>query len=155
MGLTHRTPHTHHYLPRFTIVFGMTFAIALGLDVGVDGLRFMPVGLGATTIDRTLQRQGTKGDVPQRLSDAEIQSNMQALSEWELNGDVIQLQRKFGDFVEAVAFVNRLVEPAEAAGHHPDIAISYNTVMITLTTHDVGGLTDKDFALAAVISEIR
>jgi 4a-hydroxytetrahydrobiopterin dehydratase len=47
------------------------------------------------------------------------------------------------------------VEPAESAGHHPDIEISYNKVKIQLTTHDAGGLTQKDFDLAGVISQIH
>jgi 4a-hydroxytetrahydrobiopterin dehydratase len=68
-----------------------------------------------------------------------------------------QLERTwiFKDFVEAIAFVNKLVEPAETAGHHPDIAISYNKVSVSLTTHDAGGLTEKDFQLALVISQLR
>ena len=93
--------------------------------------------------------------LPQRLSNSEIQAKMQDIPDWNLNGTVIQSQRQFRDFVEAIAFVNRLVEPAEAANHHPDIAISYNTVTITLTTHDVGGLTEQDFAMAEVISDIQ
>jgi len=60
----------------------------------------------------------------------------------------IQKQYRFKDFVEAMVFVNRVAEQAEAAGHHPDIEISWNRVTLTLTTHDAGGLTDKDVALA-------
>ncbi|MGK7889475.1 MAG: 4a-hydroxytetrahydrobiopterin dehydratase [Leptolyngbyaceae cyanobacterium] len=88
----------------------------------------------------------------QRLSETEIQAKLQQLPVWEQNGNAIQCRRQFKDFVEAINFVNRLVEPAEAAGHHPDIEISYNKVTITLTTHDDGGLTEKDFDMAAVIS---
>jgi 4a-hydroxytetrahydrobiopterin dehydratase len=62
---------------------------------------------------------------------------------------------KFKDFVAAMDFVNKLVEPAEAAGHHPDLAISYNKVTISLTTHDAGGLTEKDFAMAKQISSLK
>jgi 4a-hydroxytetrahydrobiopterin dehydratase len=51
-------------------------------------------------------------------------------------------------------FVNSLVEPAEQMGHHPDLSISYNRVVITLTTHDAGGLTQKDFDLAKQISQL-
>ena len=60
----------------------------------------------------------------------------------------------FIDFVEAIAFVNKLVEPSEAAEHHPDIEISYNKVTVNLTTHDAGGLTEKDFVLAEKISAL-
>ena len=52
------------------------------------------------------------------------------------------------------AFVNALVDPAEALGHHPDIVITYNRVALTLTTHDAGGLTELDFQLAEAISQL-
>ena len=58
---------------------------------------------------------------------------------------------RFADFREALAFVNRVGELAERAGHHPDIDIRYNTVTLALTTHDAGGLTAKDFELARAI----
>jgi len=90
----------------------------------------------------------------QKLSDAEIQAQIAALPDWNLEGDRLQRTYRFKDFVEAIAFVNKLVEPAEAAGHHPDIAISYNRVTVTLTTHDAGGLTQKDFDLAATLSKL-
>jgi 4a-hydroxytetrahydrobiopterin dehydratase len=90
----------------------------------------------------------------QLLSDTEIQSRMGGLSDWTLIGKEIQSVRKFKDFVAAIAFVNTLVEPAEAAGHHPDLSISYNKVTVTLSTHDAGGLTAADFDLAAIISRL-
>lgn len=89
------------------------------------------------------------------LSDAQIQEAIAKLSGWTLTGKQIQSIRKFKDFVEAIAFVNKLVAPAEAAGHHPDIEISYNKVTISLTTHDAGGLTEKDFTLAQEISSLN
>lgn len=95
------------------------------------------------------------GHMSQRLSDAEIQARMRDIPTWDLIDNTIQSRRQFKDFIEAINFVNRLVEPAEAAGHHPDIAISYNKVTITLTTHDAGGLTAQDFEMAAVISGIH
>ncbi|MEB3291439.1 MAG: 4a-hydroxytetrahydrobiopterin dehydratase [Leptolyngbya sp.] len=88
------------------------------------------------------------------LSPEAIQAHLRQLPDWHLNGKVITCTRSFKDFITAVAFVNRLVDPAEAAGHHPDLAISYNKVVIELSTHDAGGLTEKDFALAHVISAI-
>ncbi|ABA22126.1 pterin-4-alpha-carbinolamine dehydratase [Trichormus variabilis ATCC 29413] len=91
----------------------------------------------------------------QLLGDAEIQSQASKLSGWTLEGSKLQTTRKFKDFIEAIAFVNKLVEPAESAGHHPDIEISYNKVKVTLTTHDAGGLTQKDFDVAATISQIN
>lgn len=91
----------------------------------------------------------------QRLSESDIQSRMRDIPTWDLVDNTLQSRRQFKDFIEAINFVNRLVEPAEAAGHHPDIAISYNKVTITLTTHDAGGLTAQDFEMAAVISGIH
>ncbi|QKD84584.1 4a-hydroxytetrahydrobiopterin dehydratase [Thermoleptolyngbya sichuanensis A183] len=90
----------------------------------------------------------------QKLTDAEIQTQLAQVPDWTLEGDRLQRTYRFKDFVEAIAFVNKLVEPAEAAGHHPDIAISYNRVIVTLTTHDAGGLTQKDFDLATQIANL-
>ncbi|NJL63812.1 MAG: 4a-hydroxytetrahydrobiopterin dehydratase [Nostocaceae cyanobacterium CSU_2_110] len=91
----------------------------------------------------------------QLLSEAEVQAQVQNINGWRVEGKKILCQRKFKDFLEAIAFVNKLVEPAESAGHHPDIEISYNKVNITLTTHDAGGLTQNDFDLAKIISQIN
>ncbi|MBE9136549.1 4a-hydroxytetrahydrobiopterin dehydratase [Nodosilinea sp. LEGE 07088] len=88
------------------------------------------------------------------LSDRDIQTKLSHLPDWSLSDKTITCTRNFKDFVTAIAFVNQLVEPAEAAGHHPDIQISYNRVVISLSTHDAGGLTDKDFAMATTISSL-
>lgn len=61
---------------------------------------------------------------------------------------------KFKDFSEAFAFMTRVALAAEKAGHHPDWSNSYNSVTITLSTHDAGGLTEKDIALAQAIDKI-
>lgn len=90
----------------------------------------------------------------QLLTDAEIQAQVSRLSGWTVAGSKLQITRKFKDFIAAMDFVNKLVEPAEASGHHPDIEISYNKVNIYLTTHDAGGLTQKDFDMAEKISQI-
>jgi 4a-hydroxytetrahydrobiopterin dehydratase len=91
----------------------------------------------------------------QLLTNQEIQERSSSLSGWEVEESKLQATRKFKDFIAAIEFVNKLVEPAESAGHHPDIEISYNKVKITLTTHDAGGLTQNDFDLATVISQIN
>ncbi|MBW4445817.1 MAG: 4a-hydroxytetrahydrobiopterin dehydratase [Spirirestis rafaelensis WJT71-NPBG6] len=91
----------------------------------------------------------------QLLSEAEIQQRASVLNGWTVDDSRLECTRKFKDFIQAIEFVNQLVEPAESAGHHPDIEISYNKVKIALTTHDAGGLTEKDFQLAEVISQIR
>jgi 4a-hydroxytetrahydrobiopterin dehydratase len=88
------------------------------------------------------------------LTDAKIQERANQLEGWTVEGKQLRITRKFKNFVEAIAFVNQIVEPAEAAGHHPDLEISYNKVTVSLTTHDAGGLTSKDFDLAQVISKL-
>ncbi|MGF1539036.1 MAG: 4a-hydroxytetrahydrobiopterin dehydratase [Pleurocapsa sp.] len=88
------------------------------------------------------------------LNETEINRQLQTLSGWTKNGDTIARTFEFKDFLGAIDFVNKLVKPAEAAGHHPDLAISYNKVSISLTTHDAGGITQKDFDLAREISEL-
>ncbi len=74
---------------------------------------------------------------------------------WELvDGELVRLV-EFKDFVAAMQFVNRVAEKAEAAGHHPDIDIRYNKVRLALVTHDSGGVTAKDLAMARDLSEER
>jgi 4a-hydroxytetrahydrobiopterin dehydratase len=88
------------------------------------------------------------------LNQTEINQKIQNLSGWTTDGKEITRTFKFKDFVTAIEFVNQLVEPAEAAGHHPDLAISYNQVTVSLTTHDAGGITQKDFDLAQQITKL-
>jgi 4a-hydroxytetrahydrobiopterin dehydratase len=91
----------------------------------------------------------------QLLTEAEVKDKASRLPNWTVEDSQLQCTRQFKDFVQAIDFVNKLVEPAESAGHHPDIEISYNKVKVTLTTHDAGGLTQKDFDLAEVIAQIN
>jgi 4a-hydroxytetrahydrobiopterin dehydratase len=88
------------------------------------------------------------------LNSIEIQERLKALPGWQQNGKAIQQTFKFNNFIKAIDFVNRLVKPAEAAGHHPDLEISYNKVTVTMTSHDAGGLTTKDFEMAVTISQL-
>ncbi|MEG4115547.1 MULTISPECIES: 4a-hydroxytetrahydrobiopterin dehydratase [unclassified Microcoleus] len=88
------------------------------------------------------------------INNTEIQERANQLSGWTVEGDKLRCTRLFKNFIEAIAFVNKLVAPSETAGHHPDIEISYNKVTVNLTTHDAGGLTEKDFALAQEISTL-
>ncbi len=91
---------------------------------------------------------------PMVLSETEVTDKIKTLPGWTTDGKQISRTFQFKDFVTAIDFVNKLVEPAEEAGHHPDIAISYNKVTINLTTHDAGGITQKDFDLAREISQL-
>jgi len=88
------------------------------------------------------------------LSAVEIQTKLKALNDWQQDGKTIQTVKTFDGFPSAISFVNKLVEPAETAGHHPDLVISYNKVTISLSTHDAGGLTHKDFDLAEIIDTL-
>jgi 4a-hydroxytetrahydrobiopterin dehydratase len=85
------------------------------------------------------------------LSETEIQERLRRLPGWERNGNEIRRSWSFADFAGSLAFVNRVAEIAEAANHHPDIDIRYSKVTLTLSTHDAGGLTARDFALAEAI----
>lgn len=89
-----------------------------------------------------------------RLSDAEIEEKLTGLSGWERSGEAIEKRFERGDFVGSVDFVSHLVEPAEGMGHHPDVAISWDTVTVTISTHSEGGLTAADFELAAKIDAL-
>jgi 4a-hydroxytetrahydrobiopterin dehydratase len=97
---------------------------------------------------------GVNRAMSQLLDESQIQQRLTQLEGWTLEGKQIRLVRKFKGFVESIAFINQLVEPAESANHHPDLSISYNKVTIVLTTHDAGGLTEQDFALAKIITQI-
>jgi len=89
------------------------------------------------------------------LSQTEIQGKVRALPGWELTkSKAIQKKFTLGTFKEALAFVNQVGEIAEKFDHHPDITINYNKVTLNLTTHSAGGLTSKDFDLAAHVEKI-
>lgn len=83
------------------------------------------------------------------LSDSEVEERLAGLDGWTRSDEAIEKSFKRGDFVGAVEFVSSLVEPAEAMNHHPDVAISWDTVTVTVSTHSEGGLTAADFELAA------
>ena len=84
------------------------------------------------------------------LSPHDAEARLRELPGWTLDGSAIRRQFVFDDFPAAVAFVQRLVPGAEAADHHPDVLINYKRVTLTYSTHSEGGLTDKDFAGAAM-----
>jgi 4a-hydroxytetrahydrobiopterin dehydratase len=91
----------------------------------------------------------------QKLTDQQIQQALSTLPNWTLkNGEFVQ-ERTFKDFLAAMAFVNGVAQLAEAAGHHPDIDIRYNRVRLGLVTHDAGGITQNDAALAQKINNLR
>jgi 4a-hydroxytetrahydrobiopterin dehydratase len=89
-----------------------------------------------------------------KLPSADVDQRMKTLAGWTLQGDEIRKQYTFKNFPEAIAFVNRVAPGAEAADHHPDILINYKRVTLTYSTHSEGGLTDKDFAGAALADRL-
>jgi 4a-hydroxytetrahydrobiopterin dehydratase len=92
---------------------------------------------------------------PLKLSRQKVHVELVKLGNWQLRGKIISRCFLFDDFSQAMRFVNRVAKSAEAVNHHPDITIyNYNRVKLALTTHDEGGLTPKDFKLAAKINKI-
>jgi 4a-hydroxytetrahydrobiopterin dehydratase len=88
-----------------------------------------------------------------KLADADIQERLGKMAGWKQEGEAIQKVYKLPSFPAAIAFVTQVAFLAEAAAHHPDIDIRYNSVTISLSTHDVGGISEKDFDLASAIDE--
>ena len=86
-----------------------------------------------------------------KLSENAIRQALTNLPGWELTEEGLRKKYEFADFPEAVRFVDRLVAPAEAAQHHPNIASVDRWVTLILTTHDEGGVTQKDVDLARAI----
>jgi 4a-hydroxytetrahydrobiopterin dehydratase len=82
------------------------------------------------------------------LSDSQIDSRLAELEGWEREGETIAKAFELADFVGSIRFVEKLVEPAEEMGHHPDLTVSWNKVGVSITTHSAGGLTANDFELA-------
>lgn len=88
------------------------------------------------------------------LSPAEVALRLNDLPAWRLDGLGLVREFQFRDFRAAMDFVNQVAELAEGAQHHPDIDIRYNRVRLALTSHDAGGLTEKDFEAAVEIDRI-
>ena len=91
-----------------------------------------------------------------KLDDTKREDALRGLGGWTYDAAEAAIARdfKFKDFSEAFAFMSRVALAAEKAGHHPDWSNSYNSVSIRLSTHDVGGLSDKDIALAKTIDKL-
>jgi 4a-hydroxytetrahydrobiopterin dehydratase len=86
-----------------------------------------------------------------KLGDSEITVGLQGLPGWSRDGDALSKTFTFPSFPAGIAFVDRVALDAEDMGHHPDITISYTRITMRLSTHDEGGITAKDLALAIKI----
>jgi 4a-hydroxytetrahydrobiopterin dehydratase len=102
---------------------------------------------------RTILFAAEGGTMP-RLDDTTVEEGLQHLPDWERRGNEIIKTFVREDFAHAMTFVNEVAAAAEAAGHHPDIDIRWNKVTLALSSHAEGGLTDRDFQLAARIQEL-
>jgi 4a-hydroxytetrahydrobiopterin dehydratase len=90
----------------------------------------------------------------EKLTQEGIDAKLAELPEWSSSGGALQRTFKFENFVEAMAFVNKVAEQAEDAQHHPDILVRYSKVTLTLSTHDAGGITQKDFDFAREVDRL-
>jgi len=93
---------------------------------------------------------------PQALTPEEVERKSGEVPSWDADVEVLTLSRVFAfkDFAESMTFANAVANVAVKQNHHPDILISYDTVTLVLTSHDAGGLTDRDFILAAHIDAL-
>ena len=89
------------------------------------------------------------------LSDIAIQRELGNLSGWSRKGEALTKTYQFKGFLAAIAFVNRAATAAESADHHPDIDIRFSKVTMVLSSHDAGGITQKDLDLATALEEVR
>lgn len=89
------------------------------------------------------------------LTEDKIKSALLQLNNWKLLDNRIEKKFVFTDFLEAIQFINAVATIAEAMQHHPEWNNVYNKVTVTLTTHDVGGITQKDITLAEKMDEIE
>lgn len=89
-----------------------------------------------------------------KLTEAEILDKLPAAKHWDRRGDMLVRSWQFPSFRRAMEFVNRVAELIEKSDHFPDIIVSYRTVQLEVSTHDVGGLTDLDFKLVSEINAL-
>jgi len=88
------------------------------------------------------------------IPEQDLEQWMKKVPEWELEDDCICRSFEFDSYMEGIDFVNGIAELAEEADHHPDMEVSYGMVDVTLTTHDLKGLTEQDFLLAQKIDQM-
>ncbi|MBI4403216.1 MAG: 4a-hydroxytetrahydrobiopterin dehydratase [Deltaproteobacteria bacterium] len=88
------------------------------------------------------------------LNQQETSQFLQQVPGWVPQGERIEREFRFKDFVQAINFVNRVAKVAEDEGHHPDFQIHYNKVTLVLWTHSIGGLSENDFIVAAKINKL-
>jgi len=88
------------------------------------------------------------------LDTATVRDRLEALPGWHFEEDAIHKEFAFDDFVSAVDFVKRLTEVAEEKEHHPDLEVSWGRVVVHLSTHSAGGVTEKDLEMARAVEKL-
>jgi len=152
-------------IPYYGMMFGDEPPHLPGLKTLAEGGNLFAVAwLWSAVTSFNLLREASAGGLrslknsaappPLKLDEAKIFLALAAVPNWQRKGDVISRTFQFKDFPAAIKFVNTVAEIAEEAWHHPDIDIRWNKVTLALTTHDAGGLTEKDFALAKKFDEL-
>lgn len=86
-----------------------------------------------------------------KLTPNEIATKIKTLAGWEYKDNAISKRFQFKSFMDGIHFIGKVAEMAEKADHHPDILVNYKRIAFTCSTHDAGGVTEKDFALATEI----
>lgn len=89
-----------------------------------------------------------------KLEEKEIAARLVGLPAWTVTGGKLRREFRFADFVDAFGFMTRAALVAEAKNHHPEWSNVYNRVVVELTTHDAGGISERDFELAAAFDRL-
>ncbi len=89
----------------------------------------------------------------EKLNETQLHDTLESLPQWKLDGGRLLREWEFPDFSQAMVFVNGIAVAAEASGHHPDIDIRYNRVLLGLVSHDAGGITNRDVHMARQIND--
>jgi 4a-hydroxytetrahydrobiopterin dehydratase len=88
------------------------------------------------------------------LTNKEINLHLKTIPDWSKRGQTIRRTFNFDGFLKSIAFVSQIAKRAQKINRHPDIDVRFDKVMLTLTTHDAGGITEKDFSLARQCDEL-
>lgn len=90
----------------------------------------------------------------QKLTAEEIEENLKGLTDWTVSNEKLSKKFKFKNFAESLEFINKIGAIAESQDHHPDILLGWGYAEIFITTHDAGGITERDFQLAKALEKI-
>ena len=92
--------------------------------------------------------------MPEKLSDSDVATRLESVDDWVLENGKLRREFRFANFVEAFGFMTRVAIEAEKMNHHPEWFNVYNKVVVDLTTHDAGGISELDFRLAEIMNAL-